>query len=229
MGGGASLCTGPDLGFDSTGSLRVTAARWMPLPAALAGPGPWINGLRMDAANGAWAAQCDPRPVSVALASIESAAVPAGTLAVLLDAALAFPALSAAQNTAFLGDVEFDALVYTRGSANAELWGRLQYAPYPGGPAVSTPYEALDGTSPGITVTPAQAAAGAASFAWRAQAKVGLGLWTGPLPAQASVTVTLGVKNVLDAAPSTPLPLQVASWAATLTGVAWLIDPTPPL
>jgi hypothetical protein len=217
------LCTGPDLGFDGTGSLRVTSTRQMPLPPAIAPGSGWTNGLRMDASNGLWAAQCAPTPVSAQATSTTTVPVPGGTLRSFSVPAFDLPNPSGLQPAAFLGDVQFDALVYTNSSGWAELWGSLAYTPYPGAAGYASPFGPVDSVSPGHPITQAQAAAGTLSFTWRPQAKLGLGLWY-EAGASPTVAVDFGVKNVTDNTPSTPLPLQVVSWTVTLTGTVWLID-----
>lgn len=225
-----SLCTGPDLGVDSTGALRVTAARLMPEPAAITAYPSWTNGLRQDGTNGAWAAQCAPTPVNLVATSTTTVQVAAGASVpanqfVIPDFIVNNP--SAVQNLAFLGDVQFDATIYTNGSIWGQMYAYCTYIPYPGTTAVSSSILPQETTAPATPITPAQAAAGSQSFLWHPQAKVGLGLWCGPKPGKIDIGISFSVTNQADNAPSTPFPLVVASWQVTLTGVMWLIDPTP--
>jgi len=224
---GVPLPTGPDLGYDGTGALRVVAARQIPLPAAIAASSAWTNGLRADSSLGAWTAQCSPVPVSLKQVSRGSLNIPGGTLTEFTMSGFALPQPSATQNAVFVGDLEFDALIYTNGSAWAEIWAALSYVQRPGGSAFTTPWNAMDFTAPNAAITPAQANAGTPSFVWRPQVKFGVASWYNPAPATPSIGCRFGAKNVADNAPATPLPLVVASWSATLTGFAYLIDPAP--
>jgi hypothetical protein len=221
-----ALCTGPDLGFDGTGALRVTSTRQMPLPTSLAPGSGWSNGLRLDAGNGLWAAQCAPAPVTLSVSSTTTVPVSQGVLQSFTIAPFTLSDPSVAQPAAFFGDLQCDALVYTNSSAWAEMWVGMSYTPCPGGPTSTLNNQAVDSISPNIPITPALAAAGAASFVWRPQAKLGLGLWFDPGQSP-GVTVQFGIKNVTDNFPSTPLPLQVVSWSVALNGTVWLIDTGP--